>query len=514
MKIAGKCGFLLILLIYSAYGFLQPSSRRGGNLLPPKSFMSETKARKTNEEEQGEATTSSSKLSSQKTLDINKIQLNDFEDLEYSRCLSPTEEKQQVLSEGEEYIDKTSIWKKVARKMIPRPGRKTKKGALILLRCGQSTFNANQTFTGWMDPPLSDQGIEQCKHAASLFVAEGFEPDVVYTSRLKRAIVSAWTVLETMDSLFIPVFKTYRLNQRMYGALQGLSKRETAKEFGPEVVQAWRNSLKARPPHLAREDPNHPSHDRRYADLSEDLIPTSESILDCMERARPLWEYKIRKDIERGKTVLVVAHRDTLRGLAKVIDGLSDEDVTDITIPSGMPIVYKFDQDMKVVEPADPSLSQIHTSGTFLEKPGRLKEAFEKHSKWSDLLVIEGGAKKRMSTLEKSLERLRHVEEGLGGAIRKATVIISNDEEETVKLKADESPIAPTERWNDDPSEFEEYYDFFTAATEEEDFLLNIMPSPLDKTSNDPPPEQEGPFVVLIRHGRTPHNNMGLFTGW
>jgi 2,3-bisphosphoglycerate-dependent phosphoglycerate mutase len=316
-----------------------------------------------------------------------------------------------------------------------------------------------------------------------------------------------------MDSLFIPVFKTYRLNQRMYGALQGLSKRETAKEFGPEVVQAWRNSLKARPPPLAREDPNHPSHDRRYADLSEDLIPTSESILDCMERARPLWEYKIRKDIERGKTVLVVAHRDTLRGLAKVIDGISDKDFTDISIPSGMPIVYKFDQDMKVVEPADPSLSQIHTSGTFLEKPGRLKEALEKDTTWSDLLYIEGGAKKRVSTLEKSLERLRHEEEDLDGAIRKVAVI-SNDEEESVKLKAKESPIAPTERWNDDPSEFEEYDDFFVDPTPEEDIPLSIVSLHLDETSNDPPPEQEGPFVVLIRHGRTPHNNMGLFTGW
>ena len=470
------------------------------------SFMSEMKASTKNEQE----ATTSSKLSSKKSLDISKIQLNDLEDLEYSRCLSPMEEKKQVLSEGEEYIDKTPIWKKVARK-IPRPGRKTKKGALILLRCGQSTFNANQTFTGWMDPPLTDQGIEQCKHVASLFVAEGFEPDVVYTSRLKRAIVTAWTVLETMDALFIPVFKTYRLNQRMYGALQGLSKRETAKEFGSDVVQAWRNSLKARPPPLAREDPNHPSHDRRYADLSEDRIPTSESILDCMERARPLWEYKIRKDIERGKTVLVVAHRDTLRGLAKVIDGLSDDDATNITIPSGVPIVYEFDQDMKVVEPADTGLSQIHTSGTFLEKPGRLKEAFEKHTTWSDLSDIEGGAKKRVHTLEKSLERLRRAEGDLGGAIRKATVI-SNDEEESVKLKAKESPIAPTERWNDDPSEFEEY-DFF-ADTTEEIIPVNIVSLPVDKTSGDPRPKQEGPFVVLIRHGRTPHNNMGLFTGW
>lgn len=463
------------------------------------SFMSETKAR-TNEQE---TTTSSKLISSKKSLDISKIQLNDFKDLEYSRCLSPTEEKQQVLSEGEEYVDKTPIWKKVSRN-IPRPaGRKTRKGALILLRCGQSTFNVNQTFTGWMDPPLTEQGIEQCKHAASLFVAEGFEPDVVYTSRLKRAIVSAWTVLETMDSLFIPVFKTYRLNQRMYGALQGLSKRETAKEFGPEAVQAWRNSLKARPPPLAREDPNHPSHDRRYADLSEDLIPTSESILDCMERVRPLWEYKIRKDIERGKTVLVVAHRDTLRGLAKVIDGISDNDVTDITIPSGMPIVYKFDQGMKVVAPTDPSLSQVHTSGTFLEKPGRLKEAFEKHTTWSDLFDIEGGTKKRVSTLERSLEHLRRGEEYLGGASRKATVI-SKHGEENVKLKP--------KRWNDDPSEFEEYAIFADAT--EENIPVNLVSLPLDKTSDDPQPKQEGPFVVLIRHGRTPHNNMGLFTGW
>jgi hypothetical protein len=166
----------------------------------------------------------------------------------------------------------------------------------------------------------------------------------------------------------------------------------------------------------------------------------------------------------------------------------SDKDVTNITIPSGMPIVYKFDQDIQVVEPADPSPLQIHTSGAFLEKPGRLKEAFEKHTKWSDLLDVEGRARKRVSTLEKYLERLRHVEADLGSAILKATGASDDEEEETVKLKAEESHIAPTERWNDDPSEFEEY-DFFANATEE-GIPVTIVSLPLDKTSNDAFPEQ------------------------
>jgi 2,3-bisphosphoglycerate-dependent phosphoglycerate mutase len=438
---------------------------------------------------------------------------------EYSNSLSPKQERADVLSEGIEYNGKSPLWKKavrypayLARKVLP----KTKPGALVLLRCGQSEFNANQTFTGWKDPDLTEEGVRECEHAARLLLAEGYEPDIVYTSRLTRAIKSTWTLLEGLDALYTPVFKTYRLNQRCYGSLEGLSKKTAAQEFGLDVVNAWRNSLKARPPPVKETDPNYHGHDRRYSDIPSERIPKTESLLDCQERARPLWEYKIRQDIARGKTVLVVAHRDTLRGLAKVLDGIDDEDIRDVAIPNGVPFVYRFDYDMTPRKPAEGSLSQLHTSATYLEKPGLLQEALkkEKARRSSVAGVDEAHVSRRAATLEESLYRLR-LEQSLvtevGGDER--DVSFTDDEGDVIKVSHSAPPIITEaeERWSDDPSEFEEY-DFFSVDEKNNDVPINMVP--LSESTEGKSSTQNDAVVVLIRHGRTPHNNLGLFTGW
>jgi 2,3-bisphosphoglycerate-dependent phosphoglycerate mutase len=421
------------------------------------------------------------------------IEVEEYED--YSPCLTPRQERTEVEAE----FKKEKFWRKALRKVVSVSRRKKKRGSLILLRCGESSFNHNQTFTGWLDPPLTEQGIEECRHAGRLLTAEGFEPDVVYTSRLQRAIVSAWAILETLDLQFISVRKTYRLNQRMYGALQGLSKQETAKKFGPVVVDAWRNSIKARPPPMARDDPEHPVHDRRYIDIPRDRIPDTESLLECQERTRQLWDYKIRKDVEEGKTVLVVAHRDSLRGLCKVIDGISDEETGSIEIPNGVPIVYKFDKDMKLIVSKDPDATQVHTSGTFVEKPDRLTAAMKKMKRWNERFEGSGERlNKRMKPLEKSLLELRQVEEDLGPVIRNEYIL-------------DEKPMDEFERWSDDPCEFEEH-DYFFESDGGSDVEVPLLP--LENSLQAKKETMEGPFVVLVRHGRTRHNNMQLFTGW
>lgn len=168
-----------------------------------------------------------------------------------------------------------------------------------------------------------------------LLLSEGYQPDICYTSRLKRAIRTSWNLLEEINSLYLPVYKSWRLNERSYGALTGLSKSRSAKEFGTATVQAWRNSLKARPPPMKTTDPYYPGNDDRYSDLEPSQIPLSESLLDTMKRCVPLWEYKIRYDIQNGNNVLVVAHGNTLRGLVKAIDNIGDRDIEDVVIPAG-----------------------------------------------------------------------------------------------------------------------------------------------------------------------------------
>jgi 2,3-bisphosphoglycerate-dependent phosphoglycerate mutase len=208
-------------------------------------------------------------------------------------------------------------------------------GTLILVRHGESLWNANKTFTGWADPDLSERGYREVEHAARLILEGGYDIDVVFTSRLKRAIRSVWIILQEMNQVYLPVFKSWRLNERMYGALTGLCKSGTAQQLGAELVQEWRGSLKSRPPALKPSDPFWPGRDRKYADLSYDEIPLTESLSDCMERCLPIWQEKILFELRSGKNVLVVAHANTLRGLVKVIDNVSDDDIRDVAIPTG-----------------------------------------------------------------------------------------------------------------------------------------------------------------------------------
>lgn len=231
-------------------------------------------------------------------------------------------------------------------KLIPsnlRSATKTKQrvtthkepGTLILIRHGESLWNANKTFTGWADPDLSDRGFREAEHAARLLLEGGYEIDVVFTSRLKRAIRSAWVILKEMNQVYLPVFKSFRLNERMYGDLTGFSKTETAQQLGADQVQEWRGSLHSRPPPLKPTSQFWPGRERKYADLSPDQLPLTESLSDCMERTKPIWEKKILFELAKGNNVLVVAHANTLRGLVKTIDSISDSNIREVAIPTG-----------------------------------------------------------------------------------------------------------------------------------------------------------------------------------
>lgn len=275
---------------------------------------------------------------------------------------------------------------------------------------------------------------------------------------------------------------------------------------------------------MKKTDPYYPGNDPRYADIDVDDIPLTESLLDCQERARPLWEYKIRKDIENGSNVLVVGHTNTLRGLIKQIDRINDDDIQDVSMPNGVPFVYRFDKEMNPIKPGEDSLTQVHASGTFLEKPGLLKKALKRQEDWAKLVPgfdtsdVDTGAR-RVTTLENSLLKLRN-ELTVEAMVDEADSDSDDGAEEfngtdgNLKLMNGEKALPSTssqhyERWEDDPCEFEEFEFFASSDGAQEPIPLTVVPLPDDADSN----KQEDAVVVLIRHGRTPHNNLGLFTG-
>lgn len=200
-------------------------------------------------------------------------------------------------------------------------------GYLILVRHGESTWNSNKTFTGWVDVDLSDRGVREIEHAARLLLEQGFTVDIAYTSRLKRAIRSTWILLRELNQIFRPVFKSYRLNERMYGALEGLSKPQMASELGAEVVQSWRSGLLARPPKMNSDHKHWHQNERKYSDLAPEDIPVTESLQDTMERTLPLWDSRILPELLKGNNVLLVAHGNSLRGIVKHIDKLNMDEI-------------------------------------------------------------------------------------------------------------------------------------------------------------------------------------------
>ncbi len=220
---------------------------------------------------------------------------------------------------------------------------------LVLLRHGESTWNLENRFTGWIDVGLSENGLAETKKAGKLLADEGFDFDVAHCSLLRRSLLTLHLVLDGLDRLWIPVKKHWRLNERHYGALQGLNKKETAERHGAEQVHLWRRSYDVPPPPLAEDDPLHPKHDPRYRSLAPDVLPASECLADVVERMLPYWHDAIVPDLRENKRVLVSAHGNSLRALVKHLDGISDEEIPGLNIPTGIPLVYELNEDLRPV---------------------------------------------------------------------------------------------------------------------------------------------------------------------
>jgi 2,3-bisphosphoglycerate-dependent phosphoglycerate mutase len=217
---------------------------------------------------------------------------------------------------------------------------------LVLLRHGESTWNRENRFTGWTDVDLTEKGRAEARDAGRLMAAEKFEFDVAYTSVLKRAIRTLWIALDEMDLMWIPVYRSWRLNERHYGALQGLNKAETASQYGEAQVKIWRRSYDIPPPPLTPDDPRHPSHDRRYSGLAVSELPLTESLKDTVARFLPYWHETIAPDIRAGRKVLIAAHGNSLRALVKYLDNVSEDEIVELNIPTGIPLVYLLNEDL------------------------------------------------------------------------------------------------------------------------------------------------------------------------
>ncbi len=218
---------------------------------------------------------------------------------------------------------------------------------LVLLRHGESSWNLENRFTGWTDVDLSPKGVTEAHEAGRLLKEGGYGFDVCYTSLLKRAIRTLWIVLDDMDLMWLPVHRDWRLNERHYGALQGLNKAETAAKYGDAQVHVWRRSYADPPPAFTRDDERWPGHDRRYASLRPEEVPFTESLKDTVARFLPYWHSTIAPAVRSGQRVLVAAHGNSLRALVKYLDGMSDADIVALNIPTGVPLVYELDDDLK-----------------------------------------------------------------------------------------------------------------------------------------------------------------------
>ena len=220
---------------------------------------------------------------------------------------------------------------------------------LVLVRHGQSLWNRENRFTGWMDIDLSDTGVQEAHDAGGLLRKEGYKFDAAYTSVLKRAIRTLWIILDEMDLMWISLVCSWRLNERHYGALQGLNKGETASKYGQEQVYLWRRGYDIQPPALSESDERHPRYDPRYALLSKDDLPCTESLKDTEKRVLRFWKKSITTELREEKRILVSSHGNTIRALVKHFDEISDADIMDVDIPTGIPLVYEFDTRLKAV---------------------------------------------------------------------------------------------------------------------------------------------------------------------
>ncbi|MBN2852523.1 MAG: 2,3-diphosphoglycerate-dependent phosphoglycerate mutase [Clostridia bacterium] len=220
---------------------------------------------------------------------------------------------------------------------------------LVLVRHGESLWNMENRFTGWTDVDLSEKGIEEAKNAGKILKEKGYEFDIAFTSVLKRAVKTLYYILDEMDKLWLPVEKSWRLNERHYGALQGLNKAETAKIHGEKQVKIWRRSFDIKPPELTEDDKRYPGNEEKYRHLNRNDIPLSESLKDTIDRFMPYWENVLAPDIKAGKKLLIVAHGNSLRALVKHLDKISDEAIVELNIPTGIPLVYELDENLNPI---------------------------------------------------------------------------------------------------------------------------------------------------------------------
>ena len=236
---------------------------------------------------------------------------------------------------------------------------------LVLLRHGESIWNQENRFTGWTDVDLSARGIEEAHRAGKQLKTEGFEFDFAYTSVLTRAIRTLWIVLDELNLMWIPVVRSWRLNERHYGALQGLNKTKTVEEYGQKQVHLWRRSFTVRPPALSLDDPRHPHFDRRYAGLAPEQLPATECLKDTLNRVMPYWHQTIVPWLRKREKIFISAHGNSLRALVKHLDGISDAEISNLNIPTGIPLLYEFDNNLKVI------------SHRYLGDPEALRKAVE-----------------------------------------------------------------------------------------------------------------------------------------
>ena len=220
---------------------------------------------------------------------------------------------------------------------------------LILLRHGESIWNKENRFTGWTDVPLSEKGRDEARRAGELLRSFSIYPDISFISLLKRAIVTRFLVMEELDRLWTPAYKDWRLNERHYGALQGLNKLETSEKYGAEQVHIWRRSYDVRPPQVGDEDPRYPAHDARYQMVQEKLLPHGESLEDTVHRVLPCWKERILPEVEKGKTILVAAHGNSLRALIMMLQNLSPRQIVDVEIPTGKPLILVLGENLTVL---------------------------------------------------------------------------------------------------------------------------------------------------------------------
>ena len=220
---------------------------------------------------------------------------------------------------------------------------------VVLLRHGESIWNKENRFTGWTDVDLSEKGVEEAKESARLLKEEGYTFDIAFTSVLKRGIRTLWIVLDEMDLMWLPIYRSWRLNERHYGALQGFYKAKMAAEIGEEQVLIWRRSYDVPPPALKTSDPRYPGNDRRYSELKAEEIPLTECLKDTVERVLPYWHETIVPIIKSGKRVLISAHGNSLRALVKYLDNVPEEEIVKLNIPTGIPLIYELDENMKPI---------------------------------------------------------------------------------------------------------------------------------------------------------------------